>query len=146
MRILVTGATGYIGGRLVPRLLAAGHDVRCLARSPENLSLQPWRDKVEVVAGDVFDIASVKEAAAGCDAAFYLVHSMAGGKGFEERDRTAASNFSKAAADAGLEASSTWEGSAIPGPTTPVIWRAAMRSDESWRPVRRRSQNSVRRW
>jgi uncharacterized protein YbjT (DUF2867 family) len=103
MRILVTGATGYIGGRLVPRLLEAGHDVRCLTRSPENLSLQPWRHRVEVVEGDVLDIASVKEAAAGCDAAYYLVHSMAGGKGFEDRDRIAASNFGEASADAGLQ-------------------------------------------
>ena len=102
MKILVTGATGYIGGRLVPRLLEAGHDVRCLARTPENLALQPWRNQVEVVAGDVLDIASVKEAAAGCDAAFYLVHSMSGGKGFEDRDRQAARNFSEASADAGL--------------------------------------------
>jgi uncharacterized protein YbjT (DUF2867 family) len=103
MRILVTGATGYIGGRLVPRLLAAGHDVRCLTRSPENLSLQPWRRQVEVIEGDVLDIAAAKEAASGCDVAYYLVHSMSGGEGFEERDRTAAMNFSEAAADAGLE-------------------------------------------
>lgn len=101
MRILVTGATGYIGGRLVPRLLEAGHEVRCLARSPENLDLQPWRHQVEVTTGDVLDAASVKEAAAGCDAAYYLVHSMASGKDYDERDRAAAAIFSEAASDGG---------------------------------------------
>lgn len=102
MRILVTGATGYIGGRLVPRLLDAGHEVRCLTRSPENLDLQPWRSRVEVAPGDVLDVASVKEAASGCDAAFYLIHSMVEGKGFDGRDRAGAGNFSEAAADGGL--------------------------------------------
>lgn len=102
MRILVTGATGYIGSRLVPQLLEAGHEIRCLARAPENLDLQSWRDRVDVVPGDILDIASVKEAAAGCDAAFYLVHSMAEGKDFDGRDRAAAGNFAEAAADGGL--------------------------------------------
>ena len=101
MRILVTGATGYIGGRLVPRLLEAGHEVRCLARSPENLDLRPWRHQVEVVIGDALDAASVKEAATDCDAAYYLVHSLAGGKNFEERDRVAAAHFSEAVTDGG---------------------------------------------
>jgi uncharacterized protein YbjT (DUF2867 family) len=87
----------------VPRLLAAGHEVRCLARSPEHLDLQPWRHRVDVVQGDLLDFASVKEAATGCDAGYYLVHSMAGGKGFDKRDRTAATNFAEAAADAGFE-------------------------------------------
>jgi uncharacterized protein YbjT (DUF2867 family) len=102
MRILVTGATGYIGGRLVPRLLEAGHEVRCLSRRPERLSLQPWRHDVEVVQGDVLDAASVKEAASGCDAAYYLVHGMAGNKEFPETDRIAAANFSEAAEAGGV--------------------------------------------
>ena len=102
MRILVTGATGYIGGRLVPRLLEAGHHVRCLTRSPEKLDLQPWRHRVEVVPGDVLDAASIKAAATGCAAAYYLVHSMANSKDFGERDRIAASNFSDAATDGGI--------------------------------------------
>lgn len=102
MRILVTGATGYIGGRLVPQLLEAGHQVRCVIRVPTLLDLRPWRDRVEVVTGDVLDLESLKSAASGCDAAFYLVHSMAGGSGFEERDRLGAANFRDAADAADL--------------------------------------------
>ncbi|OFW66997.1 MAG: hypothetical protein A2Z12_07005 [Actinobacteria bacterium RBG_16_68_21] len=102
MRVLVTGATGYIGGRVVPRLLDAGYEVRCLARTPAKLALHPWRHRVEVVEGDLLDPASVKEAVSGCEAALYLVHSMAAGKDFAHLDRIAASNFRAAAADAGL--------------------------------------------
>jgi uncharacterized protein YbjT (DUF2867 family) len=102
MRILVTGSSGYIGGRLVPRLLDAGHQVRCMARDPEKLSLQPWRSDVEVVAGDVLDAASVKEAAIGCDAAYYLVHSPGTGKDSDHDDRIGATHFAEAAEAAGL--------------------------------------------
>jgi uncharacterized protein YbjT (DUF2867 family) len=102
--ILVTGASGYIGGRLVPKLLEQGHRVRCLARDPRKLSGRGWGDGVEVVAGDVLDRGSLGAALAGCGAAYYLVHSMAGGeRGFGDRDRTAAGNFADAAAQAGLE-------------------------------------------
>lgn len=103
MRVLVTGATGYIGGRLVPALLEAGHDVRCLARDPKKLVQDPWRDQVEVVRGDVLDAVTLGPALAGCEAAYYLVHSMGGGsEAFEDRDRSAAINFCDAAALAGL--------------------------------------------
>lgn len=105
MKVLVTGATGYIGGRLVPRLLAAGHDVRCLARTPSRLSGRPWSDdpRVEVVAGDAFDAASLDRALAGCDAAYYLIHSLAAGEaGFAERDRAAARGFGEACVRAGV--------------------------------------------
>lgn len=103
MRVLVTGATGYIGGRLVPGLIEAGHDVRCMARNPDKLMQDPWRDRVEVVPGDVLDPGSLEAALTGCDAAYYLVHSMDGGKdGFRERDRQAAINFRDAAAAAGI--------------------------------------------
>ena len=100
--ILVTGASGYIGGRLVPRLVEKGFRVRCLARDPRKLSGYGWDDRVEVTAGDVLDRDSLDAALAGCTAAYYLVHSMNAGEGsFEDRDRTAAGNFSSAAAGAG---------------------------------------------
>ena len=63
-RVLVTGASGYVGGRLVPELLGAGFEVRCLARSPAKLEGRSWSDRVEVVAGDVADRAAVLEAMA----------------------------------------------------------------------------------
>jgi uncharacterized protein YbjT (DUF2867 family) len=102
MRVLVTGATGYIGGRLVPELLARGHEVRALARTPAKLDDRPWRDQVEVCRGDVFDPESLDRACAGIDAVHYLVHSMDGQQGFADRDRTAAANVRDAAARAGV--------------------------------------------
>jgi uncharacterized protein YbjT (DUF2867 family) len=103
VRVLVTGATGYIGGRLVPELLARGHEVRCLARTPAKLDARPWRDEVEVAEGDVFDPASLDRAAEGIDAVYYLVHSMDGEGDFSERDRTAAANVRDAATRAGAQ-------------------------------------------
>jgi uncharacterized protein YbjT (DUF2867 family) len=102
--ILLTGATGYIGGRLAPQLLAAGRSVRCLVRDPRRLSGRDWVDRAEIVTGDVLDRASLETALAGCSAAYYLVHAMgASRRGFEQRDRQAAENFARAAEDAGLE-------------------------------------------
>lgn len=100
--ILVTGATGYIGGRLVPELLAAGHQVRCLARTPSKLDDQDWHDRVEVVQGDVTDPASLGPTMAGVDVAYFLVHSMGGEGSFDEADRRAARCFRDAAAAAGI--------------------------------------------
>lgn len=102
MRILVTGATGYVGGRLVAALLDAGHEVRCLARNPDRLEAQPWRPDVDVVQGDLLDPASLAAAFEGMDVAFYLVHSMDGGGGFADRDRRAAEHARDAAEAAGL--------------------------------------------
>ncbi|WP_369216870.1 SDR family NAD(P)-dependent oxidoreductase, partial [Streptomyces flavofungini] len=100
--ILVTGATGYIGGRLVPELLAAGHRVRCLARTPEKLRDHPWASQVEVVRGDVTDAESLAGALRGIDVAYYLVHALNTGPGFEDTDRRAARTFTEQAAAAGV--------------------------------------------
>lgn len=102
LRCLVTGATGYIGGRLVPELLAAGHSVRCLARTPGKLRDHPWSGQVEAVRGDVTDEADVRAAMEGMDVAYYLVHALGTGRDFEETDRRAARNFGAQARAAGI--------------------------------------------
>ncbi|MFF2196104.1 SDR family oxidoreductase [Streptomyces sp. NPDC058157] len=99
---LVTGATGYIGGRLVPELLDAGHRVRALARSPERLRDHPWAGRAEVVRGDVTDRDSLDGALRGVAVAYYLVHALGGGPGFEEHDRAAARLFGERARLAGV--------------------------------------------
>lgn len=102
MRVLVTGATGYIGGRLVPRLIKDGHVVRCLARDPGRL--RGRFEGVEIAAGDVFERETVLEAMAGIDVAYYLVHSMSRGtRDFAESDRIAAGVFAAAARDRGIK-------------------------------------------
>ena len=88
--ILVTGATGYVGGRLVPRLLAAGHRVRCVVRDPERLAGHAWRDQVEVVQGDLMAPEALAPAMQGIDLLYYLVHSLGAGEDFARRDREAA--------------------------------------------------------
>ncbi|HSF39138.1 MAG TPA: DUF2867 domain-containing protein [Thermoanaerobaculia bacterium] len=100
MNVLVTGATGYIGGRLVPRLLERGHRVRVLVRDPARIDGRSWAGRVEIAVGDLLDPASLGPALAGIEAAYYLVHSMVAGSDFEERDRQAAGNF--VAAGSGL--------------------------------------------
>ncbi|NEM90399.1 SDR family oxidoreductase [Galbitalea soli] len=102
MRILVTGATGYIGGRLVPRLLEAGHEVRVLARDPRRLSGVPWSDRVDVVLGDLTDPVSVRAAVSDIDVVYYLVHAMASGGDFEKTESTAAHVVAEAAVRAGV--------------------------------------------
>ncbi len=101
--VLVTGATGYIGGRLVPELLQAGYQVRILARTPAKLTAEPWRDQVEVVHGDVTDPDALVRAMTGASVGYYLVHSMGDSDDFAARDREAAATFRDAAATAGLE-------------------------------------------
>lgn len=102
--VLVTGATGYVGGRLVPRLLEAGYRVRVLVRDPERLQGRPWLPQVEVATGDVFRPATLLPALVGVRAAYYLIHSMQkasdGASSFHERDLRAARNFGEIAAAA----------------------------------------------
>ena len=102
-RVLVTGATGYVGGRLVPLLLARGYRVRVLARDRDRLEGRSWLDQVELVLGDVLDPATLPAALDGVDAAYYLVHSMGSHGNFGRRDLRAARNFAEAAADQGVE-------------------------------------------
>lgn len=116
MRILVTGATGYIGGRLVPALRERGYTVRVMAREPLKLSRKAWPD-VEVVRGDVLDPASLVAALEGVDVAYYLVHSMTtSGHGFVDRDRAGAENFQRAAAEQGVRRIIYLGGLGQPGP------------------------------
>lgn len=93
MKVLVTGATGYVGGRLVPRLLEAGHELRVLVRDQDRLKERPWSDQVEIVEGDVLEPETLKGLSEGVEVAFYLIHAMTAGKGFAERDRQAAEHF-----------------------------------------------------
>ncbi|MGW3231328.1 SDR family oxidoreductase [Kitasatospora sp. NPDC001095] len=99
---LVTGASGYIGGRLVPELLARGHRVRCLVRNPARLRDQPWRADVDIAPGDVSRPETLAAAFDGVDVAYYLVHSLGTGPAFEATDRAAARAFGAAAAAAGV--------------------------------------------
>ncbi|MGC4867876.1 SDR family oxidoreductase [Micromonospora sp. DT53] len=101
MRCLVTGATGYIGGRLTPLLLADGHTVRCLARKAVRLRDVPWASTAEIVEGDLSRPDTLPAAFADVDVAYFLVHSL-GRSDFEAADRTAATNFAAAARAAGV--------------------------------------------
>ena len=107
---LVTGATGYIGGRLVPELLAAGCRVRVLARHPDRLRDHPWTGDVEIVQADVSDPATLGPALAGIDVAYYLVHAL-GTAAFENTDRVNAETFARPRATPGSGGWSTWAGS-----------------------------------
>lgn len=100
--VLVTGATGYIGGRLVPRLLEEGRPVRVFVRSRGRALSRPWASQVEIVVGDVLDPKAVADALEGVDSAYYLIHSLSSGPGFRQLDIKAARIFSQAARQAGV--------------------------------------------
>ncbi|CAN3130859.1 NAD(P)-binding domain-containing protein [Mycobacterium sp. smrl_JER01] len=102
VRCLVTGATGYIGGRLVPELLERGHTVRAMARTPAKLDDAAWRDRVEVVRGDLTDEDSLTAAFDGVDVVYYLVHSMGTSKDFVAEEARSARNVVAAARKAGV--------------------------------------------
>ncbi len=99
--ITVTGATGYVGGRLIPCLLDAGYRVRAVAREPRKLRDRPWRSRVEVVQSDLSDEGALAAHLEGCTAAYYLIHSMeVSGSAYAERDRALAAAFARAASAA----------------------------------------------
>ena len=101
-RFLVTGATGYVGGHLVATLVERGHAVRALARNPDKLRDAPWRDRVEVVKGDLSDPDSLTAAFDGIDVMYYLVHSMGSSSDFVTEEEHSAQNVAAAAKKAGV--------------------------------------------
>ncbi|WP_243228829.1 SDR family oxidoreductase [Microbacterium sp. CIAB417] len=101
-RALVLGATGYIGGRLTPRLLNAGYRVRVLARDAARAASFPWGSDCDVVKGSADDADAVRTAVAGVDIIYYLIHSMTAGRGFEDADQRAAATVAQAARAAGV--------------------------------------------
>ena len=126
-RVLVTGVTGYVGGRLLEALEARGYAIRCIARRPEFLRARVGRH-TEVMAADCLDEASLGPALDGIDTAFYLVHSMGSGADFEALESRAAANFARAAGILGTNGR-LGQGSCAPlakGRVLPDV-RAAMR-------------------
>lgn len=101
--ILVTGATGYIASRLIPRLLERGYRIRALARHPKRLKTRKWYSQVEVMQGDVTDPSSLPRALEGVWTAYYLIHNMSSGHGYASREIESARNFASAAEAAGVE-------------------------------------------
>jgi uncharacterized protein YbjT (DUF2867 family) len=101
-QILVTGVTGYVGGRLVPRLLEAGYSLRCLVRDPERLQGHPWFNQVEIAQGDALDPASLTACMRGISVAYYLIHGKQAGRDDAIQDLEAARNFKTAAEETGL--------------------------------------------
>ncbi|MEM6884159.1 MAG: DUF2867 domain-containing protein [Verrucomicrobiota bacterium] len=93
MKILVTGATGYVGGRLIPRLLDQGHEVWALARHPEHLAGRSWSNRIQIWQGDLLDASSLPDHPPHFDAAYYLIHSMHGGGDFRQNDLKAVEHF-----------------------------------------------------
>lgn len=104
-RVFLTGATGYVGGRLAPRLLEQGFELCCVVRSARKMQARPWADdpRVRIVEADMLDVAAMTAAMRGCEAAYYLVHSMqASGREYAQHDRDLAAAFAQAAERAGV--------------------------------------------
>jgi uncharacterized protein YbjT (DUF2867 family) len=101
--VLITGATGYVGGCLVPRLLERGYRVRMLARDPARLSGRAWLPQVELVEGDLFSPELINKAMQGVSTAYYLVHNMASGGNYIEKEIDSARNFTSAAGTANVK-------------------------------------------
>lgn len=101
--VAVTGVTGYVGGRLVPELLAAGYRVRALARNPDRLRGRSWYGDVEVAQADAGELEEIRAALRGVRIAYYLIHALGTGPTFEARDRRTALTFAQAAREAGVE-------------------------------------------
>ena len=101
--ILVTGANGYIAGKLVPRLLDTGYAVRCMVRDPQKIAHQPWAGQVDVVAADVTQTESLNAALKQVHTAYYLIHNMSSGHGYQQAELDGANNFAQAAARAKVQ-------------------------------------------
>jgi uncharacterized protein YbjT (DUF2867 family) len=102
-QVLVTGVTGYVGGRLVPRLLETGYSVRCLVRDPERLQGHAWHNRVEIATGDALDLASLTASMRGISVAYYLIHGKQAGRDGALQDLEAAHNFTVAAEETGVK-------------------------------------------
>ena len=102
-KVLVTGATGYIGSRLVPRLLEAGYRVRVLARDTSRLEIKTWFSKVEIVEGDVLHPESLPPVMQDVDFTYYFIHSMSDTTNFSTMEASSAENFGKAAKTSGVK-------------------------------------------
>jgi len=127
-RILIAGASGYVGGRLAPSLTNLGYDVVCLARDPTKFSGVPWATHAEILRGDVLDAGSVESACVGVDTVFYLVHSIGTAGDFSDSDRRGAVNVVGAARRAGVKRI-VYLGGIIPPDTEDVSKHLASRAE-----------------
>jgi uncharacterized protein YbjT (DUF2867 family) len=131
--ILVTGATGYIASRLIPKLLERGYRVRCLVRQELRLQARTWFPYVEVVRGDVTDFSTLVPAMEGVHTAYYLVHNMASGEGYTARELRAAQNFASAAQGAGIKHIIYLGGLADPKENIPAHMRSRIQTGHELR-------------
>lgn len=132
-RILVTGADGFVGRNLIPRLLERGYPVRALTRHKQALAHAPWADRVEIVEGDVLIPSTLKEACRGVEIAFYLVHLMGLGKGYTNTEVQAARNFSRAASEGDIRRIIYLGGIAPPSPSLAAHLRSRLETGQAFR-------------